>query len=105
SHWHTVGHLQSGLTQGSCAVAIARPSHRASISICSHRMLRLVQTDFAASGKRNHGERAPFFLMERRTADALLRQRCDLCCYIVAGEVELMAVVFAGRMNTELSRR
>jgi hypothetical protein len=68
-------------------------------------MFWLVQTDVAASGKADAGERPPPFFLNRRADHFLSREISHLGFQVGAHEIELVAIVVLCRMRGCLCRR
>jgi hypothetical protein len=62
-------------------------------------MLRLVQANLAATGKRNAGDGSPPLLLDGGTRYAPFRQALHFGRKVFAHEVELMAAVVFGRVK------
>jgi hypothetical protein len=67
-------------------------------------MLRLVETNLAAAGKPDPGQRSPPFFLHVRIPDALLLECRDVGLEIVAHEIKFMPVILFGRMNRDFCR-
>src|SRR5262245_29658401 len=68
-------------------------------------MLWLVETDLPSAGKPDLDDGAPSGFLHVRAADALCGERRDLGLQVVTHEVELVPVIFVGRMKRRLGRR
>src|SRR5438128_11183902 len=68
-------------------------------------MLRLVETDYASTGKSDLGDRTPSGFLHVRTPDALVPECLHLGLQIVTHEIEFVPVILFVGMNCHLSRR
>src|SRR6058998_3464365 len=63
------------------------------------RVPRLIDAKRSAARQRHPREQTPAFILDRSAADIALLHLGDKCLDVVAHQIELMPIVFVGRMH------
>src|SRR6058998_1097500 len=66
---------------------------------CWPRVPRLIDAKRAAARQRHTREQTPAFILDRSAADVALLHLSDKCLDVIAHQIELVPIIFVGRMH------